>query len=50
MGEIEARRAETSEKPADFVNASPFPNRQEEKDTSRLRSWRQRPSRSSLSS
>jgi hypothetical protein len=32
MGEIEARPAETSEKPADFVNASPFPNRQEEKD------------------
>lgn len=32
-GEIEARPAETSEKPADFANASPFPNRQKEKDT-----------------
>ena len=32
-GEIEARPAETSEKPADFANASPFPNREEEKDT-----------------
>jgi predicted component of type VI protein secretion system len=32
-GEIEARPAERSEKPADFANASPFPNRQEEKDT-----------------
>ncbi len=32
-GEIEARPAETSEKPADFANASPFPNRREEKDT-----------------
>ncbi|MEO8045142.1 MAG: FHA domain-containing protein [Spartobacteria bacterium] len=31
-GEIEARPAETSEKPADFTNASPFPNRQKEKD------------------
>ncbi|MEO8438713.1 MAG: FHA domain-containing protein [Spartobacteria bacterium] len=31
-GEIEARPAETSEKPADFANASPFPNRQKEKD------------------
>ncbi len=31
--EIEARPAETSEKPADFANASPFPNRQKEKDT-----------------
>ncbi len=30
--EIEARPAETSEKPADFTNASPFPNRQKEKD------------------
>lgn len=30
--EIEARPAETSEKPADFANASPFPNRQEAKD------------------
>ncbi|MBA3609680.1 MAG: FHA domain-containing protein [Verrucomicrobiota bacterium] len=30
--EIEARPAETSEKPADFANASPFPNRQKEKD------------------
>lgn len=32
-GAIEARPAETSEKPADFANASPFPNRQKEKDT-----------------
>lgn len=31
--EIEARPAETSEKPADFANASPFPNRQKEKDS-----------------
>ena len=31
--EIEARPAETSEKPADFANASPFPNRKKEKDT-----------------
>lgn len=31
--EIEARPAETSEKPADFANASPFPNRTKEKDT-----------------
>ena len=31
-GEIEARPAETSEKPADFANASPFPNRREEVD------------------
>jgi pSer/pThr/pTyr-binding forkhead associated (FHA) protein len=31
-GEIEARPAETSEKPADFANASPFPNREKEKD------------------
>lgn len=30
--EIEARPAETSEKPADFANASPFPNRQKAKD------------------
>jgi len=30
--EIEARPAETSEKPADFTNASPFPNRQKAKD------------------
>ena len=30
--EIEARPAETSEKPADFANASPFPHRQKEKD------------------
>lgn len=30
--EIEARPAETSEKPADFANASPFPNRPKEKD------------------
>lgn len=29
---IEARPAEMSEKPADFANASPFPNRQKEKD------------------
>jgi len=28
--EIEARPTETSEKPADFANASPFPRRQEE--------------------
>jgi len=31
-GEIEARPAETSEKPTDFANASPFPNRREEVD------------------
>ena len=31
-GEIEARPAEVSEKPADFANASPFPNRKKEKD------------------
>ncbi|HEY1582952.1 MAG TPA: FHA domain-containing protein [Chthoniobacterales bacterium] len=30
--EIEARPAETSEKPADFANASPFPHRPKEKD------------------
>ena len=29
-GEIEARPTQTSEKPANFANASPFPNRQEE--------------------
>ena len=29
-GEIEARPAQTSEKPANFANASPFPNRREE--------------------
>jgi hypothetical protein len=28
-GEIEARPAQTSERPADFANASPFPNRRE---------------------
>jgi hypothetical protein len=28
--EIEARPAQTSEKPADFATASPFPNRREE--------------------
>ncbi len=32
-GEIAARPAETSEKPADFANASPFPHRKKEKDT-----------------
>ena len=31
-GEIEARPAETSDKPADFTNASPFPNRQTQND------------------
>lgn len=31
--EIESRPAKTSEKPADFANAAPFPNRREEKDT-----------------
>lgn len=31
--EIEARPAETSAKPADFANASPFPHRTKEKDT-----------------
>ena len=31
-GEIEARLADTSERPADFANASPFPNRQNVKD------------------
>ncbi|HEX4668047.1 MAG TPA: FHA domain-containing protein [Chthoniobacterales bacterium] len=30
--EIKARPAESSEKPADFANASPFPHRQKEKD------------------
>lgn len=30
--EIEARPAETSEKPVDFTNASPFPDRKKEKD------------------
>jgi hypothetical protein len=30
--EIEAQPAQTSEKPADFANASPFPNRREEVD------------------
>ena len=34
--EIEARPAETSAKPADFANASPFPNRKKEKDTNAL--------------
>jgi hypothetical protein len=29
----DGRPAETSEKPADFANASPFPNREKEKDT-----------------
>src|SRR5438105_1578832 len=32
-GEIEARPAETSAKPADFANASPFPHRKKDKDT-----------------
>ena len=32
-GEIEARPAEMSEKPADFANASPFHDREKEKDT-----------------
>ncbi len=31
--QIEARPAATSEKPSDFTNASPFPNRKKEKDT-----------------
>jgi pSer/pThr/pTyr-binding forkhead associated (FHA) protein len=31
-GEIEARPAEMSAKPADFANASPFPNRKKETD------------------
>ncbi|HXA08603.1 MAG TPA: FHA domain-containing protein [Chthoniobacterales bacterium] len=31
--EIEPRPAETSARPADFANASPFPYRQKEKDT-----------------
>ena len=31
-GEIDARPAATSEKPLDFANASPFPNRQKQKD------------------
>lgn len=35
-GEIAARPAVTSEKPADFANASPFPNRTKEKDTAAL--------------
>jgi len=29
-GQIEAQTAQTSEKPANFANASPFPNRREE--------------------
>ncbi len=33
-GEVEARPAERSEKPADFINASPFSNRKKEKDMS----------------
>lgn len=36
VGEIEARPAATSEKPADFDNASPFPKRQNEKDPGAL--------------
>lgn len=32
-GEIGTRPAKTSERPADFANASPFPNRKEVKDT-----------------
>ncbi|HSU86720.1 MAG TPA: FHA domain-containing protein [Chthoniobacterales bacterium] len=35
-GESGARLAETSVKPADFANASPFPNRQKEKDTAAI--------------
>lgn len=31
--EIEAQPAETSERPADFANASPFPHRTKEKDS-----------------
>jgi len=31
-GDIEAGPAQTSEKPADFANASPFSNRRTEKD------------------
>ena len=31
-GEIAARPAETSERPTDFANASPIPNRKKEKD------------------
>lgn len=34
--EIVARPAETSEKPSDFTNASPFPNRKKEMDSSAL--------------
>jgi pSer/pThr/pTyr-binding forkhead associated (FHA) protein len=37
--EIKARPAETSEKPADFANASPFPNRKKEKDTAGKVVW-----------
>ena len=33
--EVEARPAESSARPADFANASPFPNRKKEKDPTR---------------
>jgi pSer/pThr/pTyr-binding forkhead associated (FHA) protein len=35
LEEVEARPAELSAKPADFANASPFPNRKKEKDPTR---------------
>ena len=35
-GESGARLAATSQKPADFANASPFPDRQKEKDTAAI--------------
>jgi pSer/pThr/pTyr-binding forkhead associated (FHA) protein len=35
LEETEARSAELSAKPADFANASPFPNRKREKDPTR---------------
>ena len=35
LEEAEARSAELSAKPADFANASPFPNRKKEKDPTR---------------
>ncbi len=35
LEEVEARPAELSARPADFANASPFPNRKKEKDPTR---------------
>ena len=33
--EVEARPAESSVRPADFANASPFPNRKKDRDPTR---------------